>query len=60
MSLLCRIGLHAFLPPKGDGMNRSYCPRCGEWWIKGLPRRTSQEMTDDPSPKGDPRGPGIW
>lgn len=34
--LLCRIGLHKWDPPtpRGDGMDRAVCSRCGEPWLR--------------------------
>lgn len=32
--LLCRVGLHRWTPPRGDGYARSVCRRCDEPWAK--------------------------
>lgn len=34
--LLCRIGWHAWSPPRGDGYARSVCerPGCPERWLR--------------------------
>lgn len=32
--LLCRLGLHDWTPPRGDGYARSVCKRCGEPWAR--------------------------
>lgn len=32
--LLCRIGLHKWTAPRGDGYARSVCKRCGEPWAR--------------------------
>jgi hypothetical protein len=35
--LLCRLGLHSFGPPRGDGYARNRCHRCGEPWARHDP-----------------------
>lgn len=32
--LLCRVGLHRFGPPRGDGYARNTCRRCGVPWAR--------------------------